>query len=87
MPRRRVEIQLVLPESPAEKAGLKPGDVVLEMDGGQVADEKAFSGVLDGLKAGQAVRVAVCVAGGLKRRRRRSAVRSARGDRNGSPHG
>jgi TPR repeat protein len=55
----RQEIRLVLPGGPAEKAGLKRGDVLLEVDGRQVMDETASAAAVDGLKAGQTVRVVV----------------------------
>ncbi len=43
--------------SPAEKAGLKGGDVLLKVDGKPVSDMRAFSEVLKGLSPGQAVAV------------------------------
>ena len=43
--------------SPAEKAGLLPGDVLLKIDGKPVGDMRAFSEILKGLAPGQAVSV------------------------------
>ncbi len=54
-----LEVRLVLPSGPADKAGLKRGDVLLEIGAEDVADENALASALDDLKAGQTVRVAV----------------------------
>ena len=43
--------------SPAEKAGLRSGDVLLTIDGKPVADMRGFSDILKGLTSGQTVDV------------------------------
>jgi S1-C subfamily serine protease len=49
--------------SPAEKAGLVPGDVVLRADGKDVGGIEDFSAVLEGKKAGDTVGLAVLAGG------------------------
>jgi S1-C subfamily serine protease len=49
----------ITPGSPAEKAGVRAGDVLLELDGQRIADLKAFSGLLRGLTPGQTVKVSL----------------------------
>ena len=44
--RDHVVIAGVMPGGPSEKAGLKPGDVVLEIDGRSVTERKAFYSAL-----------------------------------------
>jgi len=46
-------IQIVLADSPAEKAGLKGGDVILRIDGTKPADLQATVKVIQALKAGK----------------------------------
>ena len=45
------------PGSPAEKAGVKEGDVLLKIDGKDVANLQGFSGLLRALAPGQTVKV------------------------------
>ncbi|MEK6236647.1 MAG: PDZ domain-containing protein, partial [Planctomycetales bacterium] len=45
-----VAVRFVYPKSPAEAAGLKPGDVVTKADGRAVADAAALREVMNGLK-------------------------------------
>ena len=45
------------PGSPAEKAGVKEGDVLLKIDGKDVANLQGFSGLLRELTPGQTVKV------------------------------
>jgi S1-C subfamily serine protease len=52
-----VKVAGVTPGSPAEKAGVREGDVLLEVDGKDVPDLRAFSGILRELKPGQTVKV------------------------------
>jgi serine protease Do len=50
-----VKVDAVVPGSPAEKAGVKPGDVVLKLDGRDVANLRDFSEKLKGAQPGQVV--------------------------------
>ena len=52
-----VKVTGVTPGSPAEKAGVKEGDVLLKVDGKDVANLQGFSGILRGLTPGQTVKV------------------------------
>ncbi len=52
-----VKVAAVTPGSPAEKAGVKEGDVLLKVDGKDVANLQGFSGLLRGLAPGQTVKV------------------------------
>ena len=52
-----VKVAGVTPGSPAEKAGVKEGDVLLKLDGKDVADLQGFSGLLRELTPGQTVKV------------------------------
>ena len=52
-----VKVGGVVPGSPAEKAGLKTGDVVLKLDGKEVANLRDFSEKLKGMNPGQEVTV------------------------------
>jgi S1-C subfamily serine protease len=52
-----VKVAGVTPGSPAEKAGVKEGDVLLKIDGKNVANLQGFSGLLRGLAPGQTVKV------------------------------
>ena len=45
----------VLPDSPGEKAGLKKGDVITDMDGSAVTDIRAFAGTVGAKKPGDEV--------------------------------
>jgi S1-C subfamily serine protease len=45
-------LEAVSPGSPAEKAGLRSGDVVVEIDGKEVADVQAYSNLLFAKKPG-----------------------------------
>lgn len=49
----------VVPGSPAEKAGIKEGDVILKLDGQGVANVQAFSDLLKTLTPGQTIAVVV----------------------------
>jgi hypothetical protein len=52
-----VKVAGVTPGSPAEKAGVKEGDVLLKVAGQDVANLAGFSAILRGLVPGQTVRV------------------------------
>lgn len=60
-----VRISGVIPGSPAERAGLEKGDVLLEFAGAAVEDLRAFSNILKGLSPGDEVDV-VFVRGGKR---------------------
>ncbi len=51
-----VKVEGVVPGSPAEKAGVKAGDVVLKLDGKDVANLRDFSEKLKGMAPGQVVK-------------------------------
>ncbi len=50
-----VKLQGVAPGSPAEKSGLKEGDVLLSLNGKDFDDVKAYSAIFFGLKPGDEV--------------------------------
>jgi len=52
-----VRVSGVIPGSPAEKAGLKEGDLLVEFAGVAVDDLRSFSGILKGLTPGEEVGV------------------------------
>ncbi len=54
-----VRVAGVTPGSPAEKAGIQEGDVVLQVDGKDVADLAGFAALLRGLTPGQTVQAVV----------------------------
>ncbi|MBP1634691.1 MAG: Bacterial leucyl aminopeptidase precursor [Acidobacteria bacterium] len=54
-----VRVSGIVPGSPAEKAGLKEGDVLAAIDGRPIADLRAYSEALRVLAPGQTVRVVV----------------------------
>jgi hypothetical protein len=58
-----VKVAGVTPGSPAENAGVKEGDVLLKVDGKDVASLQGFSGILRGLAPGQTVKVVLNRAG------------------------
>jgi aminopeptidase N len=63
-----VRVAGVTQGSPAEKAGLQEGDVILQVDGKDVADLAGFAALLRGLEPGQTVR-AMLNRGGSELRR------------------
>jgi hypothetical protein len=58
-----VKVAGVTPGSPAEKAGVREGDVLTELGGRPIADLKGFSGMLRELAPGQTVQVVLERAG------------------------
>jgi hypothetical protein len=58
-----VRIESVAPESPAAKAGLQAGDVLVRIEGQELADLRGYSDVLKTLEPGQTVTAAVLRAG------------------------
>jgi hypothetical protein len=54
-----VRVQEVLPGSPAEAAGIRPGDVILSLDGTPITGLRAYSDLLKARKPGDAVEVVV----------------------------
>jgi len=54
-----LRLQGVTPESPADRAGLKSGDVVVEMDSMPITDLYTYSDALNAHKPGDVVRVVV----------------------------
>lgn len=54
-----VGIHEVIPDSPAAKAGLKAGDVVVEVDGKAVKETAALQRTISGYKPGQTVKIKV----------------------------
>ena len=54
-----IEVAMVMPESPALKAGLKPGDIITHAAGVEVPDMVAFQEVLDARKIGDVLELKV----------------------------
>ncbi|RMF98609.1 MAG: PDZ domain-containing protein, partial [Gammaproteobacteria bacterium] len=54
-----VRVDSVVPGSPAERAGLKPGDVITALDGQPLADLAAFSAALKKYRPGDRVRAEI----------------------------
>jgi serine protease Do len=52
-----IAIEEVLPNSPADKAGVQPGDVILEVDGRPMNDPTALHNYIAGKKPGDIVRI------------------------------
>jgi hypothetical protein len=58
-----LRLQGITPDSPADKAGLKAGDVVVEMDGAPVSDLYSYTDALYAKAPGDTVRVVVLRSG------------------------
>ena len=54
-----IEVAMVFPDSPAQKAGVKPKDVVTHADGKELPDMVAFQEILDGKKIGDILELKV----------------------------
>jgi serine protease Do len=54
-----VKVAGLVPDSPAAKAGIKDGDVVMRIDGKPVANLQEFSNLLRTLTPGQTVTVII----------------------------
>jgi hypothetical protein len=54
-----VKIEQVMPGTPAERAGLKPGDLIVAIDDEEVADVRAYSGILRAHVPGDTIRIRV----------------------------
>jgi hypothetical protein len=52
-----VKVNSVMPGTPAEKAGLQPGDLILAIDDEEIADVRAYSGVLKLHAPGDTIRI------------------------------
>ena len=52
-------VETVYPETPAAAAGLRAGDVILQVDGAAIRNENHMINLISGLKAGQRVRMEV----------------------------
>ncbi|UCF66619.1 MAG: M20/M25/M40 family metallo-hydrolase [Acidobacteriota bacterium] len=52
-----VKIERVMPDTPAAKAGLAAGDLILAIDGQQIGDVRAYSEVLKSKQPGQTIRI------------------------------
>jgi putative serine protease PepD len=53
------QIQQVTPGSPADKAGLKPGDIITDIASSPIATQVAFAGVMLQQKVGKKIPVLV----------------------------
>lgn len=54
-----VIITKVLPNTPAENAGLKSGDIIIEIDGYKISNEQTIFGVFQEFRAGQEIEVKI----------------------------
>jgi len=54
-----VKVSGVVPDSPAAKAGIREGDIIMRIDNADVANLQGFSNLLRTLAAGQSVEVAL----------------------------
>jgi S1-C subfamily serine protease len=52
-------VMLAIPGSPAQAAGLMPGDVIVQIDGRQISTAGDVNAALGGLRAGEAVTIEV----------------------------
>ena len=61
-----VQIVAVLPDSPAAKSGLAAGELLIAIDGREIADRDEFQSTIDALKPGQTISLTT-LRGGTKR--------------------
>ena len=54
-----VIITKVLPNTPADDAGLKSGDIITEIDGYKISNEQTVFGVFQEFRAGQEIEVKI----------------------------
>ena len=54
-----IVVAMVMPDSPAQKAGLKPGDIITHAEGKEVPDMVAFQEIVDGKKIGDVLELKV----------------------------
>jgi serine protease Do len=54
-----VIITKVLPNTPADNAGLKSGDIIIEIDGYKINNEQTVFGVFQEFRAGQEIEVKI----------------------------
>ena len=54
-----MKIADVLPDTPAQAAGLLPGDLILSIDGEDVADVRGYAGILGRYDPGDTIRIRV----------------------------
>src|SRR5688572_14490681 len=74
-------VQSVNPDSPAEKAGLQAGDVIMSVEGSEVATVDSLVEMITSRKAGELVRL------GIDRNGERSRIRATLGSRDGAMAG
>jgi hypothetical protein len=58
-----LQVMLVKPESPADKAGIKPGDILTDFAGLPIENEAEINGISDSLQAGDQVELKFLRAG------------------------
>ena len=63
---RGIEVVEVVSESPAQRAGVRPGDILVAGDGQPLADVKDLQGLLTGDRVGSAFEMTVVRGGGIQ---------------------